>query len=117
MNTRVALIETINMLKNSQMRLETILESLPKPALGKPQQPDYRQRVERKIWNVWDALKSEREFTPRKAKAIATKDTTSGYGGSISSYSAILSRWHEEGYIERTKEGSGPNPAYYRIPN
>jgi hypothetical protein len=98
--------------------LESAIEAQPKPTPGKPPQPYYTQRVAREIWNIWDKLKTKDQFDANDAWKIAKgKDSLPTMYRIDSFYSAILSKWAQEGYIERIREGRGPLPAIYKIPN
>ena len=115
MNTRNTLIEITKLMNKAQGLLAMVVESQPKPTPGKPPQPHYTQKVAREIWNAWDKLKAAGQFDASKARKIAKNEEI--FYRIDSSYSAILSKWASEGYIDRVKEGSGPLPAIYKIPN
>jgi hypothetical protein len=116
MNVSYELAEIARLIEKAHDRLQSVIETQPKPTLGKPPAPSYGQRVARKIWNVWDELKAKGEFDAAEAKRIATGDTDQRHYRIDSSYSAILSKWAQEGYLDRAEEGSGPRPAIYKIP-
>ena len=117
MNTRNKLIEAQKMIVTAQEILSSIIESQPKQPFGKPPQPGRGQRVKKELWNVWDELKAKGQFTAHQARKIATKGFDSRYTRSNSSYSAVLSNWAQDGYIERIESGSGQRPAIYQISN
>jgi hypothetical protein len=116
MNTRNTLIEITKLLHKAQGLLAMVTESQPKPIPGKPPQPHYTQKTETEIWNAWDKLRAKGEFSANTAWLIA-KNKQHLPTPMDSFYSAILSKWWRQGYIKRTREGRGPLPAFYKIPN
>jgi hypothetical protein len=115
--TRNRLLEIEKLLNKAQGLLKTVVDSQPKPTPGKPPQPYWTQKVATNIWNAWDKLKEKGRFDAREAQKIATSDKELKHYRIDTSYSAILSRWAAEGYLDRVEEGSGPNPAIYKIPS
>ncbi len=111
------LTEIKKLIDKAQLRLEEMIEVQPKPALGKPSPPSYRAKIERSIWNVWDKLKAKGQFDAFDAKQIATGDNNPRRYKIDSSYSAVLSRWAKDGYINIQKQGTGPLRTIYTIPN
>lgn len=114
MNTKIELIQIAKLIKKAQQQLETLIESEPKPTPGKPPQPYGNQKVELAIWRAWDQLKDLDKFDAYKAKKVATGIVPRNRRID-SSYSSILSRWAQLGYIDRIEAGSGPKPAFYKI--
>ena len=115
MNTRNKLIEARKLIGTVQEILGCIIESQPKQPSGKPPQPGRGQRVKRELLNAWDELKAKGQFTASQARKIVTKGFDSRYTRSNSSYSAVLSNWAQDGYIEKIQSGRGQRPAIYQI--
>jgi hypothetical protein len=91
------------------------LESVKPRKRGKPAAPPYKRRVERAIYDHWDKLRSEKDFTAFTAKRIAGGANWFSFA-SDSAFSAILSRWAAGGHLELVEPGSGRRPARYKIP-
>jgi len=117
MNARNQLLEVKRLMASAQEILATVIELQPKPIPGKPPFPARSQKVERELWNVWDGLKEKRQFTASDAFKLATRGMNIRHTRTVSSYSAILSRWAEQGHINTVEKGSGRRPAQYEIPN
>lgn len=117
MNTRARLNDVKALLTKAQAMLEVVIEAQPKQTPGKPPQPHYGQKVARQIWNVWDKLKVKEQFDANDAWRIVTGNTDPRKYRIDSFYSAILSKWAQEGYIKKTRAGRGQLPAIYKIPN
>lgn len=118
MNTRAKLNEIKTLLDKANSLLGSVIEAQPKPTPGKPPQPYHTQRVAREIWGIWDKLKAKGQFSANDAWKIAKGKNSLPISYRIDSfYSAILSKWWRDGYIERIKEGRGPLPAIYKISN
>lgn len=117
MNTRVQILEIKKLIDRAQGLLEMVIASQPKQILGKPTQPYYTQRVATKLWEAWEKLKAKGKFDASEAKRIATGDTNLRHYRIDSSYSAVLSQWAKEGYLDIIEKGSGPRPSIYKIPN
>jgi acyl-CoA-binding protein len=118
MNTKATLNEIKALINKAQAMLDAVIEAQPKQTPGKPPQPRYGKRVERKLWNAWDKLKAKGQFSANTAYLIANDQEHLPTMFRIDSfYSAILSRWSREGFIERIRRGRGPLPAIYKVPN
>jgi hypothetical protein len=115
MNDRIRLIEIKKVLDKAQLMMSALIESHPKPEPGKPPQPGYAQKIEVGIWNAWDKLKEKKVFTALDAKKIVKGDNKYTQYRIDSAYSAILSRWARDGYIEIVEQGQGSRATTYKI--
>jgi hypothetical protein len=111
-------ITTLNDIKRHLAKsfalLETVIASLPKQNAGKPPMPRYGSTAWR-LFQIWDDLKKLDKFTAHKAKQIVKGDGKQRFG-TDSSYSSVLSKWARDSHIQLCERGTGPFPAYYKIP-
>jgi hypothetical protein len=80
--------------------------------------PTPRQRVELAIVGLWQQLRKEDRFTATYVKdLLASNPRTDSYvrARSYSSFSAILSRWANHGFLKIVERGNGPKPTSYTI--
>ena len=84
-----------------------------KPVENQPH-PDPSQGLAWKIAQVWDSLKLKNGFRVRTVRKLLENDPGCRFM-SDSSFSAILSRWAQDRYLEIVEQGSGRRPTVYRV--
>ena|ERR1700722_4448142 len=68
------------------------------------------KKFERQLWFVWKNLKGHGQFTVNDAYKFVTAHEGIKPDRPLSSYSAILSRWAELGYLDIIEKGSDRRP-------
>src|SRR5438552_1310503 len=115
-------LSRLNKIRSQLKAIEALVEgaiasekATAQPLKGRPD-PHYTQRLACSIVeHCWDWMEARDEFTAKRVHNKLSKHDSYSSGRSLSSVSAILSHWADEGYLRIKTAGSGRRATVYEV--